>query len=386
MKPYLHHTLLLFGLFDLAAAAVTFNVSYSGNVDKIGQWEAPKANQTPSDLYSRLHADYGAQDPVVLSSFSPQFSNRSGPPLSKVRSSADSGFVTACIMLQFNSIFDLTSLADIPSFFTKELRKKVVDKDMVPWILPNFTTTTVTDTEVASYLLMGSLKNYFDYYGAMITCGIPSVTLLGEKEDYDEILRRIDYLDKFSHTDLTDWAKLLRAVLKEAFIAPFDTESWAEKYADNWGNPWSDIYSTMRGAMCGDPTTIEGWITAFSFFSREGTRVSSRNGTWPLLGEYHFPKILKGRLSPGFLEVPVTIRGESGLEKGYKIVAGSIGMATGTLKGGELAGGVKEMNFGGDIKDDDTVCPVAGWWIIEDEGSKKPLPRGRGYPSYFWRA
>ena len=35
-----------------------------------------------------------------------------------------------------------------------------MDKDLVQWVLPDFSTTTLTDTSVCAVLLMATLKSY----------------------------------------------------------------------------------------------------------------------------------------------------------------------------------------------------------------------------------
>jgi len=72
---------------------------------------------------------------------------------------------------------------------TRELEKNVVDPSLRAWILPKFSTTTTTDTIVASVIMMSSMKKYFDFKFCLM-CGLPSVTLEGKKEDWEDILRR----------------------------------------------------------------------------------------------------------------------------------------------------------------------------------------------------
>ncbi|GBE82870.1 hypothetical protein SCP_0412570 [Sparassis crispa] len=77
----------------------------------------------------------------------------------------------------------------------------VVDKTLTGWILPDFTTTTA-DKTVCSALTMMTLKRYFAY--SVITscataCGIPSVILEGEKDDWLKLLQRVDKLDEFGN-------------------------------------------------------------------------------------------------------------------------------------------------------------------------------------------
>lgn len=75
--------------------------------------------------------------------------------------------------------WDFGLLAERMSEF---IAQNVLDPGLREWIMPQFTTTTETDTIVASILMMGALQKYFSY-GFFTECGIPSVTLLGVKED-----------------------------------------------------------------------------------------------------------------------------------------------------------------------------------------------------------
>ncbi|RPA87935.1 hypothetical protein BJ508DRAFT_200378, partial [Ascobolus immersus RN42] len=158
------------------------------------------------------------------------------------------------------------TLADMATAFRKELKQRVLDQEFVPWIVPEFTTTTEQDREVASFLMLGALKNFFEYSCAL-ACGLPSVTLLGEKKDYEEILRRIDYLDKFGNEDLTTWAKQLRAVLSKAFIAAFDMAD-DEKKKTEVVDAWGKICHYENGGS--GPDYVSGWICAFTYFGQNG--------------------------------------------------------------------------------------------------------------------
>ena len=63
----------------------------------------------------------------------------------------------------------------------RDLEKNVVDPSLRAWILPKFSTTTTTDTIVASVIMMSTIK-YFDFKFCLM-CGLPSVTLEGEQKD-----------------------------------------------------------------------------------------------------------------------------------------------------------------------------------------------------------
>lgn len=79
---------------------------------------------------------------------------------------------------------------------THVLHEKLVDPQMRDWIMPNFTTTTDNDRVVSAILMMDTLKKYFNY-GIMLLCGLPAVTLLGERLDWEKIASKIDKLRAF---------------------------------------------------------------------------------------------------------------------------------------------------------------------------------------------
>jgi Domain of unknown function (DUF4419) len=52
--------------------------------------------------------------------------------------------------------------------------------------MPNFTTTQPEDEVITSIIMIGTTQNYFKHIYNFI-CGIPSITLLGEREDYEKV-------------------------------------------------------------------------------------------------------------------------------------------------------------------------------------------------------
>lgn len=85
---------------------------------------------------------------------------------------------------------------------TKEIQNNVEDPDLQACIMPDFTTTTDSDRAVAAVLIMGAMQKYLSY-GACLTCGIPSVTLLGEREDWEKIYNRLDGCLSLAMSQLT---------------------------------------------------------------------------------------------------------------------------------------------------------------------------------------
>ncbi|THU79761.1 hypothetical protein K435DRAFT_875089 [Dendrothele bispora CBS 962.96] len=97
---------------------------------------------------------------------------------------------------------------------TGEIEKNINDPSMTGWIIPKFSTTTLNDVVVSSVLMMSTMKQYFSYTFEM-TCGIPKVTLEGEKADWEDLLARIERLKEFGE-EPTLWYNLLRPILTRA--------------------------------------------------------------------------------------------------------------------------------------------------------------------------
>ena len=52
----------------------------------------------------------------------------------------------------------------------------------------DFSTTTPDDVTVACILMMGGMQKFFSYF--MFCCGLPSVTLLGERNDWQRMFNK----------------------------------------------------------------------------------------------------------------------------------------------------------------------------------------------------
>ena len=99
------------------------------------------------------------------------------------------------------------------------IEENVVDPDLRQWAMPAFSTSTEHDYVIASILPKGLIQKYFDFT-CEISCGIPSVTLLGEKADWELIYRRLDKLETFGE-EPTLFCKLLRPIVSR-FIKSFE--------------------------------------------------------------------------------------------------------------------------------------------------------------------
>ncbi|RSM13094.1 hypothetical protein CEP52_002138 [Fusarium oligoseptatum] len=211
---------------------------------------------------------------------------------------------------------------------TKQMEEHIVDPKLREWIMPDFTTTEATDKVTAAILMMGSMQNYFSYVGC-ISCGLPSVTLLGTKDDWRKIRNRIDKIYQFGK-EAKLFAKLLRPVL-DHLVRSFDDPEDPD-ILDFWGKI---VHYQKNGS---GPSYLSGWITAFCFWAHEGTCLHTKgldkgiyNGQTK---QYHagckidgvqFHYINGGDVPEGFVSVPVKLI-DNGVEAMTRMVAGSVGV------------------------------------------------------------
>ncbi|KAI1412124.1 hypothetical protein F5Y13DRAFT_47664 [Hypoxylon sp. FL1857] len=254
-------------------------------------------------------------------------------------------------------------------WMTHEIEQNVVDPNLRKWIMPDFTTTTHTDTVTAAVLMMGTMQKYFSYTMAL-TCGIPSVTLLGEKEDWIKIRDRLDFLPQLGE-EPEQFARLLRAVLGY-FIRSFEQPT-----APEIRSFWARIADESGGS---GPYYLSGWITAFCFWTAEGeclykppegpvvtNTFGHRNPGCDLDGVL-FHRVNTEDIPNSFVSVPVTVD-DNGKEYRTRMVAGSVGIEV-TSSGeplepkprrGDQIGAAETAEMTGL----DSLQPVSGWWMYE---------------------
>jgi hypothetical protein len=266
---------------------------------------------------------------------------------------------------------------------TREMDKHLSDVDLHGWIMPNFTTTTETDTMTAAIIMMGSMQKYFSYT-MQLTCGLPSVTLLGEQADWVDIRRRLDKLPHFGK-EPKQFGLLLSSVL-DYFILTFESPDNPEVV-----DFWSKIAHEYNGGS--GPTYLSGWITAFCFWDEEGTSLFREPQT--KFGGYddsesgcnlngtRFHRVDTDDIPQGYVSVPVLVD-DNGQKFKTRMVAGSVGIAasrsgekldtTNQYNGWIESNIVGEQPFQdttfvvGDVTGLDSLQPVSGWWMYELEG------------------
>ncbi|KAA8618295.1 hypothetical protein SMACR_11441, partial [Sordaria macrospora] len=255
------------------------------------------------------------------------------------------------------------------SDFARELaamvKERLVDPNIADTLLPNFTTTTPYDRDVAAIVFLGFTQEYFNYtrrYG----CGFPSVTLLGEKSDWADILRRLAWFETLGHEELDAWILRLSKVLTY-MVASFDSPDGAD-VKDFWARTVHESPESRSGGII----SLSGWLTAFCWWGSNGERVQSYTDeqlcTYPkpltilipssshsrilphghvrlTLDGVEFPVIDRKKVPPGVVRVPVTL--ENHVPNKAVFVGGLMGMQ------------VIEQ------EDDQTAAqPASGWWLL----------------------
>ncbi|RPD58466.1 hypothetical protein L227DRAFT_505146 [Lentinus tigrinus ALCF2SS1-6] len=248
---------------------------------------------------------------------------------------------------------------DMARQMTLKIQDKVVDRTLVDWILPNFTTTTVKDTTVCAVMMMSSFKSYFNYR-MMCMCGIPSVTLEGERADWEKLLARLDRIPELGEEPAV-WAGMLRPILTR-FLAAFDGEPDIKF--------WSDVVHSHPQFY--GPEDMSGWISAFCVWSSKGTwqagalsditnNDASRSAadSVPLSKRYlldgiSYPALSASQIPHSYCEVDVLLD-DNGTQFECMMVAGLVGFSMSSSGTGQS----KSI-----LSKNDTLSPAAHWFMF----------------------
>lgn len=259
------------------------------------------------------------------------------------------------------------NFGNLARHMTKEIQDNVKDPDLQAWIMPDFSTTTDSDRAVAAVMMMGAMQKYFSY-GMCLTCGIPSVTLLGEREDWEKISNRLNKLSEFGD-EPTTFAELLRPVLRN-FVATFDAQPKPSAEVLDF---WSKIADRRSGGS--GPSYLSGWITAFCMWDEDGKSLrrirSYQDYSLDFEGvKYH--QVDVSDIPTGLASVPVKVNDNGTIYK-TKMLAGSFGIQA-TSSGQKTDPGRNHasrwnQNYepaeGADAPGLDSLQPFSGWLMYE---------------------
>jgi hypothetical protein len=245
------------------------------------------------------------------------------------------------------------------------VKQRLKDPNIATTLLPKFTTTTLHDQTTAAIVFLGAMKQYFGY-GVSVGCSFPSVTLLGERSDWADMLQRVAWIGTIDCEESIAWALRLTKIL-EYMVASFDRPDDPDVKQF-----WLRAVHQCGAGSSGGIMTLSGWLTAFCWWSADGKRATNysdeeldrlvhfagKEGYQRLvLDGVEFPVIQRDEIPTGVVSVPMTFYQE-GLDpvKG-SLLAGSMGMQV--------------------VVDDDNetaVQPASGWWLFSSSPTQKTPP------------
>jgi hypothetical protein len=179
--------------------------------------------------------------------------------------------------------------------------------------------------------MMATMKSYYKItYCTM--CGLPAVTLLGERADWELIVAKANDLLKYDDKQgsMAKWHSFLKPVL-DPFVQSFDVENNDESKRKETTDFWQRI--AHYGPDGSGARYLSGWITAFCYFDEKGKPLYREGPDWK--DRFHEGLILDGvtyhrvdiaEIPPGYGEVDVELRdGYTGNKWDMKLFAGSFG-------------------------------------------------------------
>ncbi|KJZ72221.1 hypothetical protein HIM_08363 [Hirsutella minnesotensis 3608] len=232
--------------------------------------------------------------------------------------------------------------------FTYRLRKQPTW--LKEWMMPDFSTTTPADKTIAQIVLTGRPNVKIQPRGQdekcytfdpkdldeQSKCGLPSVSLLGSREDWQVLRDKLDYLleKEIWGEDVHTYAKGLEGIFK--------------RFVDTWDKPnsaevkefWSKMVVPRLGLDCDvdhEQFLITGWLTGFYFndgrgiIKAEETGVKLGDFTHKTLGLYDLP------VGYGTLFVNVYNFPKKNYHRQIKLVAGNIGVYRTELGPGQVS-------------------------------------------------
>jgi hypothetical protein len=299
-------------------------------------------------------------------------------------------------------VFDLKDPSPVAERLVNRLQINIVDQKLREWIAPTFSTTREQTDSVVAHMHMcaplywGALRNTPASYESPIGIprrwdfGIPSVTLLGDVEDWRCIQGRILELHTFFKGEPEGFAKLLKPILHhfvESFTNPTSDavrHFWSEmihthKHAAQWAqtkdtaddsnaedNAWEfNIYGAEKRRKLG----LSGWITGFTVWDAKGRLIEKREKHHITLDDVRYDRMHAPSRSSAHASLRVNVRdGEDGPLRPAIFFASPAAISE---------------NRGGQVIDESTGASVldpfearSEWWLLEetkDEGEAKGM-------------
>ena len=158
----------------------------------------------------------------------------------------------------------------------REIESKTKN-NIAPRIVADFSTTSIDERLSSIATLMHGVESYFTYTVRHMICGIPNITLKGNKGDWEHLLSKAEILNNFG---LSNWHAWLEPILREFVRAASGTPQ-----LDFWRNIvqvfHDDEFTDQRGCSP-DDQYIDGWCIALFYNLDYDSRkpVFNKFNTW----------------------------------------------------------------------------------------------------------
>ena len=150
--------------------------------------------------------------------------------------------------------------------------QKYTRGDIAKALTADFTTTTPVTRIASEITLMESVKSYFEYVVVYLACGIPSITLQGTPEDWQQVLDKAKQLKSYA---LSEWIEELEPILEE-----FVRAAEGKPNQEFWQKMVKQVrLPQLKGGGGCDPTTptqLDGWVLKF-FPDEQGVTPSKKD-------------------------------------------------------------------------------------------------------------
>ena len=221
-------------------------------------------------------------------------------------------------------------------------KEGVVDK-----IINDFSTSTYNDVIASAVTSMSFTKHFFEFEGETC-CGFPSITLEGNKEDWEHLITKTHNLLTLCEKEFAFyWEKVLFSVLNK-FVKQFENPSTVD--VKFW-----DCMIIKDGAQgSGVSNWISGWINAFIPYKNYTGGLNEHCFPYHESIDYRRREGLDIAEIPEFLISAPVKWSFFGLEKKLTFVSGFIGIE-------------QEIDTG-------VIKPLIGWYIVNGDSQKSNRP------------
>ncbi|PWY68517.1 hypothetical protein BO94DRAFT_478371 [Aspergillus sclerotioniger CBS 115572] len=238
-----------------------------------------------------------------------------------------------------------STVSALANYMEAALAHHVNDPEVRAWALPSFSTTTEDDAVTASTLVMGAITQCFQFPCPYIwPRGIQSLTLLGERTDWEALLTRLEMIETWGEQPRR-FATNLRPVLRR-FVTSFDGNLRKCHYFWNW------CFREKREA--GMTMIVAGWATAFCFWDVDGECIPPVINPEERVVEFDgvsYPPLQMSTFPGSYATFKTFCIDEEGIRRRVRFVAGLVGFEVLYHPDG-FDGGWTELQ------------PVSGWWVI----------------------